>query len=514
MSGVQNDANPSLVFTHGRIHTCGPRGDVDWVWVERGRVAAVGSGAPPQPDGASLYDLRGRSLIPGFCDAHVHLTWVALSFLGPDVSRAAHADEVAAAVAAWQGEGRGPGNTWIVGDGFDESAWGDRRLPTRDQLDAVESRRPVLVKRVCGHVGVVNSRALEALPEGRHTDTRSGRIAESDLWALNDRLRPGPEALAAVTPRVTQLLHQHGITAVHDVISTEMLRALQDIQARGELDLRVSCSLPTDRMDALCQAGIQAGFGNDWLRILGVKFFVDGSLGARTAFLRQPYTDAPETRGVALHEPEDLQRLLRQGHEAGLQLMIHAIGDATLERVLDSVEPLVRDGNPLRHRLEHVELTPPDLVSRLAESGLWVCMQPNFAGRWSQPGGMNEQRLGARLEHCNAYRTLHDAGVQVAFGSDCMPLGPLYGLQSAVQHPVAAQRLTPKTALELYTRAAAACAHASQRFGTIEAGLAADLVVLDADPLDPQELKRAQVDATFVAGRCVHQRSATPSGPA
>lgn len=496
----------SVVFTNGRIRTCGAQRDASWVWIARGAIAAVGSDAPPEPAGARRYDLRGGSLVPAFCDAHVHLTWVALSLLGPDVSDCASPDAVAERIAVWDGDGRGPGDEWIVGDGFDESTWSDKRLPTREELDAVESQQPVLVKRVCGHVGVVNSRALEQLPDGKHTDRASGRIAESDLWALNDRLRPGPRTLAAVMPRVTRLLHEHGITAVHDVTSVEMLRALQDIHAAGELNLRVSVSLPTDHMDAVRGSGLQAGFGDAWLRVLGIKFFVDGSLGAHTAWLREPYADAPETRGVPLHEDEALRQLLRTGHEAGLQLMIHAIGDATLERVLECSKDLLHDGNPLRHRLEHVECTPPDLVTRLARAGLWACVQPNFAGRWSQPGGMNEQRLGrARLAHCNAYRSLLDAGVPTAFGSDCMPLGPLYGLQSAVHHPLEEQRLSPAVALELYTTRAAECVHAERRFGRIEPGMAADLVVLDRDPLDAAELRDARIVATFVDGRCVYE---------
>jgi predicted amidohydrolase YtcJ len=505
----------SIVFSNGRIHTCGSQRDAAWVWIERDKIAAVGSGTPPEPDGARRYDLRGRSLTPGFCDAHVHLTWVALSLLGPDVSRCDSPESVCAAIAAWDGGGRGPGDAWIVGDGFDESTWTHKRLPTRDELDAVDSVRPVLVKRVCGHVGVVNSPALEALRVGKLTDRASGRIAESDLWALNDRLRPGPEALARVVPRVTQLLHQHGVTAVHDVTSVEMLRALQSIRARDRLELRVSCSLPTDRMGALRDSGLQAGFGDEWLRVLGIKLFVDGSLGAHTAFLRQPYSDAPDTRGVPLYEADALRDLLREGHDAGLQLMIHAIGDATLERVLDCVEPLTRSGNPLRRRLEHVEITPDDLVSRLADSALWACVQPNFAGRWSHPGGLNQQRLGdTRLGYCNAYRSLLDAGVPLAFGSDCMPVGPAFGLHSAVHHPIEAQRLTPQAALELYTAAAAECVHARERFGRIEPGMAADLVVLDADPLDPAQLADARVAATFVAGRRVHEREAAAPSPA
>jgi predicted amidohydrolase YtcJ len=205
---------------------------------------------------------------------------------------------------------------------------------------------------------------------------------------------------------------------------------------------------------------------------------------------------------------------MRKGHGAGMQLMVHAIGDAGLDRALDALEPLCAGGNPLRHRLEHVEVTPPDLVQRLSRSGVRACLQPNFAARWSVPSGLNQQRLGARVEHCNAYRSLLDAGVTSAFGSDCMPLGPLYGLSGATAHPQREQRIAADVALDLYTRAAAELVFAERLHGQIRPGMAADLAVLSGDPLagDPSQLR---VDATFVAGRRVFARpgAAVEPGP-
>ncbi|HZM14583.1 MAG TPA: amidohydrolase [Candidatus Krumholzibacteria bacterium] len=497
-----------LVFENGVVRTLDPESPrlADWVLVEGGRVRRVGSGEPYARSEARRIDLGGRALIPAFTDAHVHLTWIATSFMGPDLSWTEDPEEVALGVGRWEEKGRGPGGEWIVGSGFDESTWTEKRLPTRRELDAAVKNRPVLVKRVCGHVGVVNSQALKDLPPGAHTDRESGRIAETDLWALNDRLRPGPAELAEILPRVVDRLHSHGITAVHDVTSAEMFRALQIGRARWTLPVRVSCSLPADKLASLRACGMQSGLGDATLRILGIKVFVDGSLGARTAFLREPYTDDAATRGAALYTPDVLAALVEDADAAGLQLMIHAIGDAGLERVLDVVGTRFANGNPLRHRLEHVEVTPPDLVHRLVASGLYACVQPNFVGRWSQPGGMNEQRLGARLAHCNAYRTLLRAGVPLSFGSDCMPLGPMEGLRAAVQHPDPAQGLSPLEAVGLYTAASAFVVGAEKRHGRIRPGMSADFAVLSEDPATPEGIANARVEATYFEGRRVYSR--------
>jgi hypothetical protein len=266
--------------------------------------------------------------------------------------------------------------------------------------------------------------------------------------------------------------------------------------------VRVSYSVPAANRAAL----------NGWqreedatrrLRFLGLKIWSDGSLGAHTAHLREVYADAPETRGKSLYETDVLRGVFRDAHEQGWQLMVHAIGDTALDEVIGELQPLCADGNALHHRLEHIEVTPPDLVARLGSCGAWGCVQPNFARRWSQPDGMNEQRLGPeRLKHCNVYRSLLDAGMRLAFGSDCMPLGPLYGIQAAVHHPLPEQRLTPEQALRFYCATPAVMNFGPTGMGTLQPGQPADLVVLDGDPF---ALDGATCVATMVEGRFVWQ---------
>ena len=527
MNGRAAGTHRPVLVHGGPIHTLVPgEAQRSWVLVENGRVRATGDGDLPAAPDAARVDLGGRLLLPGFCDAHAHLTWIATSLLGCDLSACDGVRSVLEALGAYGGPGRGPEGEWVVGYGFDESTWSEARLPTRADLDALEAHRPVLLQRVCGHVGVLNGRALARVPDGPHTNRDTGRIAEDDLYAVNDLLRPRVEDIERILPQVVSTLHAHGITSVHDVTSPEMLAALRRAVAAEGLEANVSCSIPARYLVPVIRPTVRGastgarpdptrffaddGFedlpvdrGDVRLRVLGVKLFVDGSLGARTAYLRDPYADDPTTRGVPLYEPAELAALVRRVDAAGLQLMVHAIGDAALDLALDALEPVLSGGNPHRHRLEHVEVTPPDLVERLARSGVRACVQPNFAGRWSHPGGMNAQRLGDRLQHCNAYRTLHSAGVPLAFGSDCMPLGPLFGLRSAVAHPLVQERLDAATAMGLYTAAGANITHADAATGRIAPGLQADLVVLEGGLPESAGWEAASVVGVFVRGRQV-----------
>jgi hypothetical protein len=250
---------------------------------------------------------------------------------------------------------------------------------------------------------------------------------------------------------------------------------------------------------------VPADRDDPWLRVLGIKLFLDGSLGARTAALRAPYADQPTTRGALLYPTPELRALVQEIDAAGLQLMVHAIGDAALDQALEVLAPLTAGGNPHRHRLEHVEVTPPDLVEKLGRSGLQACLQPNFAARWSQPGGMNEQRLGDRLAYCNAYRTLLEAGLPIAFGSDCMPLGPMVGLCGAIEHPLRTERIGAAAALERYTAAGAYLTHSETRHGCIAPGYVADFVLLSADPIAGAPPGSTRVVATWLEGERVFE---------
>ena len=224
---------------------------IGWMRIEAARIVDVGCGAPESVSATRSLDLQGRTVTAGFYDAHVHLTWIALSMMGPDLANTADVGELQETVGAWKGPGRGPERAWVVGDGFDESTWDSRQLPTRHDLDALGGTRPILVKRVCGHVSVGNSIALDELPDGEHTNRQTGRVAENDLWALNDRLRPDAAAFYDIWPRVQERLHANGITSVHDVASLQMIEALKRRHSEGALQVRVTFSVPAANRVAL-----------------------------------------------------------------------------------------------------------------------------------------------------------------------------------------------------------------------------------------------------------------------
>jgi hypothetical protein len=242
--------------------------------------------------------------------------------------------------------------------------------------------------------------------------------------------------------------------------------------------------------------------GSDFVRVGAVKSYTDGSFGAHTARLRDPYEDGGTGQWVV--PPAELEALVERVDGAGLQMATHAIGDAAIEATLDAYEGTSGE----RHRIEHAELLPDDLLERLAArdpGDLVVSAQPNFH-RWAREGGLYERLLGDRAALTNRLGDLAEAGVPLAFGSDCMPLGPLYGVQQAVTAPTTGQRLSVTQALRAYTHGAARAGFDEDRLGTVEAGTCADLVVLEASPWEvaPDAVADVDVALTLVDGEVVH----------
>ncbi|MCK5251747.1 MAG: amidohydrolase family protein, partial [Thermoplasmata archaeon] len=209
--------------------------------------------------------------------------------------------------------------------------------------------------------------------------------------------------------------------------------------------------------------------------------------------------------GMLLYDPPELEALVRGAEATGLQISLHAIGDRAVGAALDAFSTGVAHGNPLRHRIEHLEYATSEQQDRMKDLRVVASMQPNFIVQWSGPGGMNEQRLGTERAHASeALRDIWSRGIPLAFGSDNMPFGPLYGLQGAVHHPVEDQQLPPMVALRAYTAGSAWAVHAETWLGTIEPGKAADLALLDADPDEAGDLTLVKAVATVLAGDLVH----------
>jgi predicted amidohydrolase YtcJ len=535
-------ANRLLV--NGRVYTIdAARPRASALAIAGERILAVGDDSPMRdllPPGGDVIDLQGRCVIPGLTDCHVHFASYALGLRELDLGDAASLDEAMARVAK-RAQETPPGGChpepdfgelsravegWIVGRGWDQERWPERRFPTAADLDGVAPNRPVVLEAKNGHALVANSRALRLAgvttgtpdpPGGRIGRDAAGRpdglLFEESAMELVAALapRPGPEGTDGALRKAFPNAWRVGLTALHDVDGTRAFEAYQRLHARGALGLRVVKYLPVHTLDCALELGLREGLGDDWLRIGGIKLFADGALGPRTAAMLAPYEGEPDNVGVLTIDGDVLRELARKATAGGLPLAVHAIGDRANRLVLDVLAEVGKSG--LRHRVEHVQLLHPDDVGRLAALGVVASMQPIHA---TQDCEMADRYWGERCTTAYAWRSLLDAGTALAFGSDCPveDFNPFLGIHAAVtrrrvdgfpgpQGWYPEQRLTVEEAVCAYTLGAAYAAGLEDRLGSLTPGKLADLIVLDRDTFtcDPMAIAETQVEMTMIGGR-------------
>jgi hypothetical protein len=451
-----------------------------------------------------IFDAGGRAVLPGFIDCHTHFLSMGVWSGRLDLYGMRSRSEVLGAVKkAAAGKTR---REWVLGRGWDETIWPGSACLTREELDAAAPRNPAMLIRVCGHLAVLNSKGM-ALLGGRMgaegVDRSAGLITEGALEKARCHLRPAPEETAAGLEYSLSLAKKRGVTSVHDIIDIPKFRAYEAARCSGSLSVRACLHFEKSAYSELLRMGLHSGWGGPLVRIGGMKLYADGSLGARTAALREPYSDAPSERGVLLHSAAGLRSVVRHSEKSGVQLLVHAIGDRAVERVVSAFSSAIGGRSRVRHRIEHLELVDRPGLARMRRLGLWASMQPNFVGAWGLPGGMMESRLGKRrYRRADPFRTVLGAGVPLVFGSDCMPFSPLFGIHSAVNAPFPAQRLTVEQAVAAYTRDGAAASFEEGFKGTLVPGKAADMVILSEDPFrNPKAIRDIRVEATIFDGR-------------
>jgi len=521
-------AAADLVLTNAEVHALtDPDETAEAVAVRDGRIAAVGSAQDVEHLAGvetTVRDCEGRVVLPGFIDAHTHLPMVGRRLVNADLSAAdspeAAVELLAARAADLDAEG-GPDREWVLGFGYDESAWDDDRYLTAADLDGVDTDRPVAAVREDMHLASLDSVALHRLrDEMPDADVRTrageptGVVVEGALdalWAAVEPDRPAMRrAVHAATERATEL----GVVGVHDMVRrSEAPAVYRELDRVGALPVRVRLNYWSDHLDAIAELGLRTNHGSDRVRTGAIKTYTDGSIGGRTAKLSEPYADADpdpgdtdgDARGQWAVDPADLGELVARAEAVDLQVAVHAIGDEAIRETLDALE--AADG--ARHRIEHAEVLTDELVERIAESDVVASMQPNFL-KWARADGLYARRLGEeRRLASNRFADLLDAGADLAFGSDCMPLDPLFGVRQAVTAPDDRQRLSVTEALRAYTGGAAYAGFDEDRLGTVEPGKLADLVVLDRSPwdADPDEIADIDVRATVVGGEVVFDRT-------
>jgi predicted amidohydrolase YtcJ len=500
-----------LLLTNAEVHTLArPDETHEAVAVRGGRIVRVGDAYDLDflaGVDTRVVDCGGRVLLPGFVDAHTHLELLGRKLVHADLSAAERREDALDALRD-RAAAVEPGDP-VLGFGYDEHAWGDSAYLTREELDTVDAAGPVVAVREDMHVASLDSTALERFGDDLPADgvrreggEPTGVVLEDAAAAALDAVAPDPTETPDLLRVAQRYANERGVTGVHDMVRrSHAPRVYRDLASDGDLTLRVRCNYWADHLDALVETGLRTNHGTGLVRVGAIKTYTDGSLGGRTARLSAPYADAPDGRGEWVVDPAAVRDLFGAAENAGFQVAAHAIGDEAVDEVVDAFAA----GDPTaRHRIEHAELASDEAVDRMAEAGIVASVQPNFH-RWADEEGLYADRLGDRRTETNRLGRLHEAGVRLAFGSDCMPLDPLVGVHHAVNAPTDAQRLGVTDALRAYTLGSAYAGFDEDRLGTVEPGKCADLVVLDASPWEaPQSIRDIDVTMTVVDGAVVY----------
>jgi predicted amidohydrolase YtcJ len=507
-----------LTLRHANVITMNPQQPrAEALAVRDGRIVAVGAweDVAPQAEGLSALDLTGQTVLPGLIDTHAHFLWTALSLAALDVSSANDHPSLQAAIR--QTVADVPPGELIFGMGFTEYALDTEGFsPIIKALDAAAPDNPVYLIGVTGHASAVNSRALELLALADDTPgvmrDASGRpnglLSDKANNLAGDRYSQSfgaGEKATELIDLVIEKAHSVGITTLHALEGglTGRDEAVNEfLAAMPALPLRFVLYYQTMDVDQVVELGLPR---------IGGCIFLDGDVGPHTAALSEPYADDPECYGTLYHSQEEIDAFVLKAHKAGLQVDMHAVGDAAVEQALNAYEAALaahpRDDH--RHRVEHCEVIREDQIQRAQWLGVALAIQPPFNHYW--PHTEYCPRLGEeRAGKATPVRTLMRPGLLVAGGSDSTvtPLGPLIGVHAAVNHSNPAERVSVQQALELYTINAARIGFTEVDRGSLEVGKLGDLVVLAEDPFQvaPGHIKDIDVQMTVIGGQIVHQR--------
>lgn len=474
----------------------------------------------------------GGLVVPGFMDDHVHFLDGGFQLASVDLRDAESPEEFTRRLQAFAAE-RQPGE-WITGGDWDHERWPGAPLPRREWIDSVTPNNPVFISRLDGHMGLANSLALKAagltraspeIPGGTIVRDARGEptgVLKDEAMSPVYAVMPAPSEaqVDAALGRAMAHAASKGVTAVASVSAGwAQVAGLRRARSRGTLITRVTLFPALAAWRTVAESVTANGPGDDWLRLAGVKGFVDGSLGSTTALFFEPYSDDPSTSGLMVTPEDSLRRWIGAADSAGLQVVVHAIGERANALLLDIYDSVGRAHGPRdrRFRIEHAQHLRPQEVTRMASLGVVASMQPYHAaddGRWAG------KRLGPRVGDSYSFRSLLDAKAHLVFGSDwsVAPLDPLLGIHAAVtrrtldgRNPdgwIPQQKISVEEALRAYTSENAWAVFAEGSRGVLRPGYRADLVLLSQDLLTipPATLDQVEVVATVAGGRVVHER--------
>lgn len=537
MSG-QAMAAGVTVLSAAKIHTMDTAHPVAQAMAfdDTGRILALGDTATlvKRYPKAQRLDVGRATVIPGLIDAHAHVAGLGMTMLSADLVGTSGKDDVLRRLQAFAQQL--PAGAWLIGRGWDQNDWPEKRFPSVADLDAAFPDRPVWLERIDGHAGWANSAAMRAVtrdlsgdwqPDGGRIERVDGKptgIFVDGAMALVDQARPPLDEATAERALTLgmQSAVEHGLTGVHDAgVSLAELRRYQRLADRGAMPLRITAMADgnSEALDALCRDGLYR-HRSGRLQMRTVKLYADGALGSRGAAMLQEYSDDHGNLGLMVMSPEQIAVAVAKAHGCGVQVATHAIGDRGNHVVLETyAKALGNEATTTDHRwrIEHAQLLSKQDLPRLSQLHVVASMQPTHATSdmpWAQDRVGPERIVGAY-----AWRQLRDSGARLALGSDfpVESVDPRFGLYAAATRADAQglpmggwfpqEKLTAYEALRGFTLDAAWAGFAEADIGSLEAGKRADFVVLTEDPLaiPPSGLRELHVQATYVDGEAVYR---------
>ena len=517
----------SLAILNANIITLNPKNpQAEAVAILNRKIIAVGSNKEISKytnKKTKIVDTRGRAVLPGFTDCHVHMAGFGRLLQTLELRNAKSIKELQLKMRKYASENLE--KKWILGGRWDQEKFAEKRYPTRWDLDKAVADKPVFLIRVCGHLGVANSKALQLAGIKKRTSVEGGKVdLDEESGEPNGILRenamelvwkniskPSLKELEETCALACRKAVETGLTCVHWMVdSAEEVRALRRLNNKRRLPLRVYLGIPVDLLDEITDLKQLADSENGKLRVGFIKILADGSLGAHTAALEKPYSDKPENKGIMLYPQKTLLKLVLRAHEKGLQLAVHAIGDRAIDNVLKAFENALKKHPQTahRHRIEHCSILNMKLIRRMKRLKLVASVQPHFAVSdfWVK------NRVGKdRIRYVYLFKTLIDEGLVVVSGSDCPvePIDPLLGIwAAATKKKFTNENLTTEEAVKTYTVNAAYASFDEKNRGTIDIGKLADLTIISDDPnkIPTERIKNINVEAVVVDGKMVYRR--------
>lgn len=523
MVDIRSSPDPDLIVHNGRIYCyAGSRTCFEALASLNGRVTEVGSNdriLGLKSKSTQVIDLHAKTVLPGFHDSHIHLLNYGMLLSTLDLSRSESIEEIKSLVGRFTTI-RNSGK-WVLGRGWDDEKLREHRYPTRDDLD-LATRNPAFLKRICGHVAVANSTALSlAGIDNRTPNPKGGEIVRNEQGTPNGVLKENAiEFVERVVPESMEqakeaLVHASrnlarlGLTSLHCIVGglTE-LNALRELKSERKVPQSIYAIIPAKLVDGLAFLESFGKTDGDEFRVGGVKLFLDGSLGARTAALNEPYHDDPNSSGMLTLNNEELRKVASKARDLKFQLCLHAIGDKAVDlavRVLGETFG-TKGCRELRHRIEHTSIVSQASMKEMRRLGIIASIQPRFvySDQWAS------DRLGLqRLPELYPFASMNNMGIMLTAGSDC-PVedpNPFEGIWAAVARPGldGKERLRTSEALVAYTKNPAYASFSEDFRGTLIPGKVADMVVLDRDPYECslESLRGTIVLRTIIAGKVV-----------